>query len=140
MLRKHLLVGKRYYMGVRFCVSILMNVVLALTFVQAPFLHVHEHEETQRHRGGFFHTHFPHPHHLSARKAVEVSDLDPDDDAVFQHWFSATVSDFSTPSFILTYAYAVVPTWRSEPFLEPEILGGHDPPRLTCTSPRSPPV
>jgi hypothetical protein len=41
-------------MGVRFCVSILMNLVLALTFVQAPFLHVHEHEETQRHRGEFF--------------------------------------------------------------------------------------
>jgi|SRR5882762_1000294 len=127
-------------MGVRSCVSILMNLVLALTFIQAPFSHVHEHEETQRHRGGFFHTHFSHHHHLSASNTTEVSGLDPDDDAVFQHWFSATVSDFSTPVFILTYAYAVVPTWTSEPFLEPEILSGHDPPRLTCTSPRSPPV
>jgi hypothetical protein len=127
-------------MGLRFCVSILMHLVLALTFVQAPFLHVHEHEETQRHRGGFFHTHFPHHHHLSASKAAEVSSLDPDDDAVFQHWFSATVNDFSTPAFIPTYAYAVVPTWTPEPFLAPEILSGHDPPRLTCTAPRSPPV
>jgi hypothetical protein len=131
---------ERYYTGVQFCVSILMNLLLALTFVQAPFLHIHEHEETQRHRGGFFHTHFSHHHHLSASKATEVSGLDPDDDAVFQHWFSATVSDFSTPVFVLTYAYAVVPTRTSEPFLEPEILSGHDPPRLTCRSPRSPPV
>jgi hypothetical protein len=126
-------------MGVRFCVSILMNLVLALTFIQAPFMHVHVHEETQRHRGGFFHTHFPHHHPPSA--STEVSGLDPDDDAVFQHWFSATVSDFSTPIFILTDAYAIViPTLTSEPFVEPEILSGHDPPRLTCTSPRSPPV
>lgn len=127
-------------MGVRFCVSILMNLVLALTFVQAPFLHVHAHEETQRHRGGFFHTHFPHYHHLSASKTADVSDLDPDDDAVFQHWFSATVSEFSTPAFLPAFVFAVVPMQISEPFLAPEILSGHDPPRLTCTAPRSPPA
>ena len=127
-------------MGVRSCVSILMNLVLALTFIQAPFSHVHEHEETQRHRGGFFHTHFSHYHHLSASKATEISGLDPDDDAVYQQWFSATVSDFSIPAFLSTYVYAVAPAWTSEPFFEPEILSGHDPPRLTCTAPRSPPV
>ena len=124
----------------RFCISILMNLVLALTFVQAPFLHVHLHEDTQRHPGAFFHTHFPHRHHLAASKSPELRGLDPDDDAVFQYWFSTTVNDFSTPAFIPTYAYVVVPTGSSEPFLEPEILSGHDPPRLTCTAPRSPPV
>jgi len=129
-----------YYKDVRRLISILMNLSLVLTFLQAPFLHVHQHEETQRHRGGFFHTHFPRHHHVSTSKSPELSDLDPDDDAVFQHWFSATVSDFSTPVFIPTFAYTFAPTWSSEPFLEPDILSGHDPPRLTCTSPRSPPV
>jgi hypothetical protein len=38
MLRKHLLVGKRCYMGVRYSVSILMNRMMALTFIQASFL------------------------------------------------------------------------------------------------------
>lgn len=127
-------------MGVRSCISILMNLVLALTFVQAPFLHVHEHEDTQRHPGGFFHTHFPHHHHCSASEPPEFSGLDPDDDAVYQQWFSATISDLSTPAFIPTFVYTFTPTWSSEPFLEPDILSGHDPPRLTCTAPRSPPV
>jgi hypothetical protein len=42
----------RDYKDVRRSISILMNLSLVLTFLQAPFLHVHQHEETQRHRGG----------------------------------------------------------------------------------------
>jgi hypothetical protein len=126
-------------MGVRSFISILMNLMLALTFVQAPFLHVHGHEDTQRHPGGFFHTHFPH-HHLSTSKSPEFRGLDPDDDAVFQQWFSVTISDLSTPAFIPTFIYILAPTSSSEPFLEPNILSGHDPPRLSRSAPRSPPV
>jgi hypothetical protein len=126
-------------MGVRSFISMLMNLALALTFVQAPFLHVHEHEDTQRHPGGFFHTHFPH-RYLSASKSPEVRGLDPDDDAVFQQWFSATISDHSIPAFIPTFAYTIAPVWSPEPFLEPNILSGHDPPRLSRAAPRSPPV
>jgi hypothetical protein len=130
----------RYYKDVRRSISILMNLMLALTFLQAPFLHVHEHEETQRHPGGFFHSHFLHHHHLAASKSAEFSGLDPDDDAVYQQWFSATIGDFSTPAFTPTFAYTFTPTWSSEPFLEPEILSGHDPPRRSRSAPRSPPV
>jgi hypothetical protein len=126
-------------MNVRRCISILMNLVLALAFVEAPFLHVHEHEETQRHAGGFFHIHFPH-HHLSASKRSQFSGLDPDDDAVYQRWFSATISDLSTPAFIPTFVYTFTPTWSSEPLLEPDILSGHDPPLRSRSAPRSPPV
>jgi hypothetical protein len=52
-----------------------MNFLLALTFLQAPFQHVHEHESTQHHPHGFIHSHFP--HHRSS--AAEFDDLDPDD-------------------------------------------------------------
>src|ERR1700692_4238128 len=102
-------------MGVRYFTTILMNFVLALTFVQAPFLHVHEHESTEHHPHGFFHTHFPHHHHLSASKLAEFRGLDPDDDAVFQQWFSATLSDLSTPVFIPTFVYSIAPAWSAEP-------------------------
>jgi hypothetical protein len=126
-------------MGVRSCISILMNLVLALTFLQAPFQHVHEHESTEQHPHGFFHTHYSH-HHLSASKLLEVRGLDPDDDAVFQQWFSATIKDLVTPAFTLTIVYTVALTWSSEPFIEPNILSGHDPPCLFSAAPRSPPV
>jgi hypothetical protein len=126
-------------MGVRSCISILMNLVLALTFLQAPFLHVHEHKETENHPHTFFHTHFPH-HHFSVSKSPEFHGLDPDDDAVFQQWFSATTSDLSIPAFILTSVYTIASIRSSEPFFEPNILGGHDPPRRSSSSPRSPPV
>ena len=126
-------------MNVRPCISILMNFVLALTFLQAPFLHVHEHESTEDHPHGFFHTHFPHDHVLTSRSA-EFHGLDPDDDAVFQQWFSATIKELSTPVFILTSIYTVARMPSSEPFFEPSILSGHDPPRRSHSSPRSPPV
>jgi hypothetical protein len=116
-----------------------MNFVLALTFLQAPFLHVHEHESTEHHPHGFLHTHIPH-HQLSASKSAEFRGLDPDDDAIFQQWFSATISDLYTPAFILTSVYTVAPLRSLEPFFEPNILSGHDPPRRSLSSPRSPPV
>jgi hypothetical protein len=131
---------ERYYVGVRSFISILMNFVLALTFFQAPFLHVHEHESTEHHPHGFFHTHFPHHHHLSASKSPEFRGLDPDDDAVFQQWFSATLGELSTPVFIPTFIYTAAPARSSEPFVELNIRSGHDPPRLLRAAPRSPPV
>jgi hypothetical protein len=71
---------------------------------------------------------------------LEVRGLDPDDDAVFQQWFSATIKDLVTPAFTLTIVYTVALTWSSEPFIEPNILSGHDPPCLFSAAPRSPPV
>jgi hypothetical protein len=124
---------------VRFFISIPMSLVLVLTFLQAPFLHVHQHESTEHHPHGFFHTHFPN-HRLSFPKSAEFRDLDPDDDAVYEQWFSATISDLSTPLFIPTFIYTIAFTWSYEPLIEPNILSGHDPPRLTCSAPRSPPV
>src|SRR6266567_5723946 len=126
----------RYYMSVRRWTSILMNLALALTFLEAPFLHVHAHEITEHHRGGFFHAHFPH-HHLSQSKSPELHGLDPDDDAVYQQWFSATISDASTPVFLLSAVYAFTPEWTPESFFAPDILSGHDPPRRSRSAPRS---
>jgi hypothetical protein len=127
-------------MGVRSFISILMNFVLALTFLQAPFMHVHEHESTEHHPHAFFHTHFPHHHHLSTPKSPAFRGFDPDDDAVFQQWFSATLGELSTPVFIPTFIYTATPARSSEPFVELKIRSGHDPPRLLRAAPRAPPV
>jgi hypothetical protein len=126
-------------MVVRRCISIQMTFVLALMFLQAPFLHIHAHESTEHHPHGFFHTHFPH-HRLSSAKSLEFDGFDPDDDAMFQHWFSATLGDQSAQVFIPTFVYTVVLTWSVEPLLEPDILSGHDPPLRSRSAPRSPPV
>jgi len=113
--------------------------VLLAAFMQAPFSHVHEHESTQHHAGGLFHTHFAHARVHDSSQA-ELRDLDPDDDAVFQQWFSATPN---TPQ-VLTIVLSVAPVlpvpvpneWRPET-VQPS---AHDPPTLTILPPRSPPA
>jgi hypothetical protein len=117
------------------------GVILALlvAFIQAPCSHVHEHESTQHHAGSLLHTHFG---HLSVHHSIkpELRDIDPDDDAVFQQWFSATQN---TPQ-VVTIVLSVVPVlpvpvpneWRADT-VQPN---AHAPPELTTLPPRSPPA
>src|ERR1700674_5373799 len=70
-----------------FC-SILLNLGLLLASLEAPFLHTHQHEATQRHPGAFFHLHVRSAHAVSTGR--EFRTLDPDEDALYQAWFSAT--------------------------------------------------
>jgi hypothetical protein len=116
-----------------------MNMVVALMFLQAPFMHVHEHESTERHPHGFLHTHFSHAH-LSASRTPEVRDFDPDEDAHFLDWFTATLGDFQMPLYLPTPVYSFAPTLISAAFSEPAIRSGHDPPHLSRSSPRAPPA
>jgi len=117
------------------------GVILALlaAFIQAPCSHVHEHESTQHHAGNLFHTHFTHVHrHHSAQ--AELRDLDPNDDAVFQQWFSATQITPQVLTIVLSVA-PVLPTpvtneWREETVQH----NAHDPPSIAILPPRSPPV
>jgi hypothetical protein len=126
-------------MFVRACISILMNFLLALTFLQAPFQHVHEHESTEHHPHGFIHTHFQHYRLLASKPAV-FDDLDPDDDAHFYDWFATTVADHTPALFLETFSYRFEPAWSSEYRVESLILSGHDPPGLLRFAPRGPPV
>lgn len=123
----------------RSCISILMNLVLALTFLQAPFQHVHEHESTQRHPHGFIHTHFPH-HGFSASESAKFDDLDPDDDAHFLDWFATTINDHAVPLYLQVFNYSFEPCWSCESRVALLILSGHDPPGSLPSAPRGPPV
>jgi hypothetical protein len=116
-----------------------MNFVLALTFLQAPFQHVHEHESTQNHSHSFLHTHFPH-YRFSASKSAQLDHLDPDEDAQFHDWYATTVSDHAVLTYVQVFSHGFRPIWSSESHVEPLILSGHDPPGLSRFAPRGPPV
>jgi len=118
--------------------SILSCLVLALTFLQAPFMHVHEHEENNFHPGGIFHTHFAHIEKPSNHP--EVRDFDPDDDAQDQQWFSAVAPHLEIPLAMPLSIRLLAITEVSQPFAERVIESVHDPPRLTRSAPRAPPL
>lgn len=117
----------------------LVNLALLLAFVQAPFLHVHEHESTEHHQGALFHTHFGHVS-VTHSTQPELRDLDPDDDALFQSWFSVSATDAGFTPVILTSSFCVpsprITNWRAVD-IEPS---AHGPPLLNATNPRPPPV
>lgn len=120
-------------------ISILANVVLLFAFMESPFLHVHQHESTQRHPGGFLHLHLRSVHPVTG--GSEFRSLDPDDDAQVQNWFSAspqTIQDSS--SVILGELLVLLVPEASEWKVNAPLLAGHDPPLLFARSPRAPPV
>jgi hypothetical protein len=123
----------------RFGISILMNFVLTLTFLQAPFQHVHEHESTEHHPHGFIHTHFQH-YRLLASNSATFDDLHPDNDAHFYDWFATTVSDHTPTLYLEAFTYSFEPVRSCEFRVEPLILSGHDPPGILRFAPRGPPV
>ena len=118
---------------------ILVNLALVLAFVQAPFLHIHLHESTEKHSGAFLHSHFA---HLEASHSTQpaLRDLNPDDDAQFQNWFSVTTSDAGFTPVILTSLCSVaapqITNWRPVA-IEPS---AHSPPLLNAATPRAPPA
>jgi hypothetical protein len=115
--------------------------VLALlsAFLQAPVAHVHEHESTQRHAGGFFHAHFGHLH-VNHPAQPELKDLDPDDDAVSLQWFSGTPNTPQEFDVVLCAIPVFLPPARREWCAKTVQPNSHDPPILVHFSPGSPPV
>ena len=118
----------------------LANLALLLAFVQAQSLHVHSHEATERHAGGFLHTHLEHADTPSG-SLPEWRGFDPDDDAQLLNWTPANPSDAGRAPVILTAFYIATPTLglaaRRNIAFRPS---AHDPPALDATSPRAPPT
>lgn len=120
--------------------SILLNLVLLVAFMQAPSLHAHVHEATERHTAPFLHTHAP---HLEAplSGSPEWRDFDPDDDAEFLNWAAiAPNCDGFAPLFVVASSVILPLPILSESrtaLLRPST---HDPPACKTTRPRAPPV
>ncbi len=126
-------------MNVRLPTAILVNLSLVLTFLQAPFLHVHDHESSRHDHHGLFHAHFPHSHLHSSEKAGFCA-IDSDDDAHYVNWVSSPAQDHSLPALALPYEFSFVPEQHSE--LCTHLVGqsGRAPPRSRLSIPRAPPA
>jgi hypothetical protein len=124
---------------VRTSSSILLSLALLVAFLEAPFLHTHQHEATQRHAGAFLHFHLKSAHPVG--KNPEFRDLDPNEDAQYQAWFSATTTDSGTMVPVVFAAPFSVPIPESSGWsIETPQRIGHDPPLLIPRSPRAPPI
>jgi len=125
--------------SVRSSSSILLSLAVLIAFLEAPFLHTHQHEATQRHPGPAFHLHLKLTH--AASKTHEFRGLDPDDDAQLQSWFSVTPTDsrYITPA-LLAEPFSIPVLERGRWAVEAPFETGHDPPFLAPRNPRAPPA
>jgi hypothetical protein len=120
--------------------AVFATLALALTFVESPFLHTHQHESTQRHPGAFLHFHYHVKSIHPAGSEHEFRDLDPNDDAQLQNWFSATHADEGLTPVVLTESVCVDVPEGDEYTLDAPLQNGHDPPLLCTKGPRAPPA
>lgn len=119
-------------------ICILVNVALLIAFLEAPFLHVHQREATQRHPGAFLHFHLKTVHALGNSATFQA--LDPDDDALTENWVSAhpIVPDLSPVT--LAESFGSTEPERQGCIVDAPQSTGHDPPLISARSPRAPPV
>ena len=123
----------------RSAASILLSLAVVLAFIEAPFLHTHRHESTQRHPGPVFHFHLKFVHATNGDPAFR--DLDPDDDAQLQSSFSLTAanSPHITPA-IASVLFSTPVLRQTGRTIEALFETGHDPPLLSLLNPRPPPA
>lgn len=119
-------------------ICILANLALLVAFLEAPFLHVHQHEATQQHPGAFLHFHLKSVHAVG--NSSEFRGLDPNDDALSENWVSAhpIVPDFS-PVILAEHFWLAEPERRGCAVDAP-LSTGPDPPLISAKSSRAPPV
>jgi hypothetical protein len=120
-------------------VSILLNLAVLIAYVEAPFLHTHQHEATQRHPGPFLHFHLKSAH--DASRTREFRSLDPNEDAQYQTWFRATTPESgSSPAVIPTGPFVLPALQSSARVADPPLPAGHDPPFIGPKNFRAPPA
>ncbi len=124
--------------AVRRPISILANLAVLVAFVDAPFLHVHQHEATQRHPGAFLHFHLKTAHAFG--NSAELRSLDPDDDALTENWVSVhpIVPDLSP--LMLGEQFCLVEPEQGGCTVDVPISTGPDPPLISTRIPRAPPA
>jgi hypothetical protein len=121
-------------------ISVLLNAVLLLAFVQAPSSHIHAHESTARHVAALLHTHVPHVERPRSHR-TEWRGLDPDEDARFLSWFVASRAQYGFAPVILTACKIPAPLFEVSEWQTTKLRpSAHDPPTLDATTPRAPPV
>ncbi len=110
---------------------------LLLSFVKAPFAHVHRHDLEHRHATGLSHTHLS---LLSGhRPGVSAAD-DDEDDAQSLEWVVAA-NDFAPPfAAVVSEAISLPAPEQSKGLVRRPAPRAHDPPASTTYSSRAPPA
>jgi hypothetical protein len=123
---------------VRSHITILANVALLVAFLEAPFLHIHQHEATQRHPGALLHFHLKTGHFSGT--SSEFRSLDPDDDVLVENWVAASPTDSGLNPIVLAAPFTLSAPERSGWTVDAPPHTGHDPPLILLQNPRAPPA
>jgi len=123
---------------VRSHISILANLAFLAAFLESPFLHIHQHEATQRHPGALLHFHLKAAH--SAGTGSELRSFDPDDDVLIENWVSASPTDSGLYPMVLAAPFSLSAPERSGWTVNGPPHTGHDPPLILLQNPRAPPA
>jgi hypothetical protein len=124
---------------VRSSFSILLSLAVLTAFAEAPFLHTHRHAATERHSGPLFHLHLQSAHDVGTTR--EFRGLDPNEDAQYQNWFSATPTHSGSIAMAGPEESFILPNPEQSGWaVEVPLRTGHDPPQLTSKHPRAPPA
>jgi hypothetical protein len=119
--------------------SAVLVLAMFVAFIEAPFLHTHQHESTQHHSGPVFHLHLRSIQHSG--NGPEFRGLNPDDDAQFQSWLSLTPTHLTPVAPAVPAQFFTVPALEaSRSTVDAPQQRGHDPPPLTTQNPRAPPA
>ncbi len=113
-----------------------LSLCLVLSFVQAPFQHIHASDPHHRHAKGFVHAHWSH----GSRPGVTAT-AKYDSDALPLAWFAGDGRAAVQFAFTLVEAPTVpVPVMPAGEAIEQPSPRGHDPPFVLTSIPRAPPV
>ena len=124
----------------RLLVNLMANMALLLAFIQAPSLHIHPHEDQEHQAATLCHLHLEHVDQHS-ESLPEGQDLDPDDHSQSMDWFSTTPrTSSSIPVAAILVSVSPSPILLNAKRFVAFQPSGNDPPDLTATRPRAPPL
>ena len=119
--------------------SAVLVVAMFVAFIEAPFLHTHQHESTQHHPGPAFLFHFGSTER--GRNGPEFRGLNPDDDAQVLSWLALAPTSLTLAAPAVAGEFFTIPALQSNRLtVDAPHQKGADPPPLTPQNPRAPPA
>jgi hypothetical protein len=122
--------------AVRLSLSICVSLAVLASYVQAPFMHTHQHEVTQKHPAPLLHLHLQ-----DAAKTPAIRSLDPDDDVQYENWFAATTGHPGSHALVVAFGDFSAPTLECMGRAAQTPLPiSHGPPGVSPPNLRAPPA
>lgn len=115
---------------------------LCLAALQAPFMHVHPQDPDHHHATGLVHSHFGHSleKHDTLDGQATWDHADEDEATVWQEWTPTVASRITIEHAVIETRLVWEPQFVCLHSSTEIVLRWHDPPDLSCSSARAPPV